>query len=245
MNRQQLLDTYYATVVQRGGFTPAGGRYYMEHLFAGVDFEGKRMLDIGGGRGVFSYYAACMGAADVVCLEPQDAGSTDDMNRVFRETGEQLVGLDNVRLVMDTIQNYDPGDERFDIILSHASINHLDENACIQLHKQESARDVYRDVFRRIAGMCNPGAKLIAVDLSRLNFFALLGVTNPFAPVIEWHKHQPPSLWAQLLAECGFENPRITWGNRRRKNAALRALLNNAVAEYFLTSHFCLRMDKS
>jgi len=244
MNRVELLQTYYATVVQRSGFTPEGGRFYMENLFRGVDFAGKRMLDIGGGRGVFSYYAGCMGAAEVVCLEPQVAGSTDDMNVAFRETGAQLKGMENVRLLLDTIQEYDPGDTRFDIILSHASINHLNEDACIRLHRDPAARETYLEIFRKIASMCNPGAWLIACDVSRLNFFGKIGVRNPMAPVIEWHKHQPPSLWAELLAEAGFGGAEITWGNRRRRNAFFRALLNNAPVDYFQTSHFCLRMRR-
>ena len=235
------FGSYFATVVQRSGFTPAGGRFYLQHMFAGIDFEGKRMLDVGGGRGVFSYYAACMGA-DVVCLEPQGAGSTADMNRVFRETGAQLGRLSNIRLVVDTIQNYDPGDERFDIVLSHASINHLNEDACIRLHRDADAQDTYRELFRKIAGMCNPGAHLVACDVSRQNVFGLLGMTNPMAPDIEWHKHQPPAVWAALLTEAGFSEPRVTWGNRRRKNALLRALMNNRLVDYFQTSHFCLRM---
>jgi 2-polyprenyl-3-methyl-5-hydroxy-6-metoxy-1,4-benzoquinol methylase len=243
MNRPDL-DTYFARVVQRSGFTAAGGRFYLERIFQGIDFTGKRMLDIGGGRGAFSYYAGCRGAAEVICLEPQGAGSTADMNQTFRALGAELGGMENVRLVADTIQNYDPGEGRFDIVLSHASINHLDEEACIRLHRDSGARATYHALFRKIADMCNPGAELIACDVSRVNFFGLLGVANPFAPCIAWHKHQPPSVWAALLAEAGFSHPRVTWGNRRRRNAVLRGLLNNAVAEYFQGSQFCLRMRR-
>jgi SAM-dependent methyltransferase len=244
MNRSELLDAYFATVVQRSNFTPAGGRFYLERIFRGVDFAGKRMLDIGGGRGVFSYYAGCMGASDVVCLEPQGAGSSVDMNETFRATGAQLGGMPNVRLVVDTIQHYDPGDERFDIVLSHASINHLNEDACIRLHRDAGARDAYRNIFRKIAGMCNPGAVLIACDVSRVNFFGHLGMVNPLAPTIEWHKHQPPSVWAALLTEAGFGDPHVTWNNRRRRNAFFRFLLNHRLPEYFQGSQFCLRMRR-
>jgi 2-polyprenyl-3-methyl-5-hydroxy-6-metoxy-1,4-benzoquinol methylase len=48
----------------------------MDNLFRDIDFDGKRVLDIGGGDGVYSFYAAAMGAAEVVCLEPEAAGST-------------------------------------------------------------------------------------------------------------------------------------------------------------------------
>ena len=244
-NRTQLLDNYFRFVIGEAGFSSDGGRFYLERLFGEIDWAGKRMLDIGGGRGVFSYYAACMGAAEVVCLEPQGDGGMDDMHDIFRETGQQLPGLENIRLEINTIQDYDPGDDRFDVVLMHASINHLDEDACILLHKDENAREVYRGVLGKVAGMCNPGAVLIAVDVSRINFFGQLGMRNPFSPSIEWHKHQPPSLWAQLLADVGFANPRVSWQNRKRGNAVLRAILSNPVAAYFETSYFCLKMQRT
>lgn len=244
-SQQERLDAYFRTVIQSAGFTPEGGRFYLERLFRGIDLTGKRVLDIGGGRGVFSYYAACMGAAQVVCLEPQGAGGKSDMHAIFAETGRQLPGLDNIRLEVDTIQNYDPGDDDFDVILMHASINHIDEDACIRLHTDEAAREVYRGIFRKIAGMCAPGGHLIAADVSRLNFFGHLGVKNPLAPYIEWHKHQPPSLWARLLADAGFVNPRVSWQNRKRGHRLIRALLDNPVAAYFETSYFCLTMDRA
>jgi hypothetical protein len=245
MQRKQLLDIYFGSVVRLAGFDPEGGRYYLARLFDGVPLEGRRVLDIGGGRGVYSYYAGCMGAEEVTCLEPQGAGSLDDMIASFRSAGEQLSGLTSVHLEIDTIQNWDPGDRRFDVVLMHASINHLDEDACSRLHRDDDARSTYRAIFDKIAAMCTPGANLIAVDCSRHNFFGMLGRRSPFSPAIDWDKHQPPSRWAEQLRRSGFENPRVSWGNHRRRNALFRALLNNRVASFFLGSYFCLKMTRA
>src|SRR4051794_34740932 len=43
-------------------------RAHLEDLFRHVDFTNARMLDVGGGEGLCSFYAAVVGAREVVCL---------------------------------------------------------------------------------------------------------------------------------------------------------------------------------
>ena len=54
---------------------PGNITYFMRQIFSDVTFGGNRVLDIGGGAGLASYYAACMGAESVLCLEPGASGS--------------------------------------------------------------------------------------------------------------------------------------------------------------------------
>ena len=238
------LEPYYDIACAAAGFSsPASFRFYLDRLFGGIAFTDKRVLDIGGGSGAYSFYAAAAGAKDVVCLEPVAAGAPAGITTGFQSLHARLPFLGNVRLEPTTLQSFEPRGLTFDVIIMHASINHLDEDACVHLLDDEGARGRYRAVFRKIALLSSPGARLVAVDCSRYNFFALLGLRNPFSPDIEWHKHQSPHVWARLLAETGFVNPRITWNNRRMRNAAVRLLLGNRVASYFQSSQFCLRME--
>jgi SAM-dependent methyltransferase len=241
MTQGDRLDRYFA-VIAANGYVPGNMRFYADYLFRGIDLTGT-MLDVGAGDGMFSFYAACAGAARVVSLEPQVAGSAAGMNDTFERIAS-LLGQDQVELVPQRLHDYEATAESFDLLLLHASINHLDEDACTRLHYDPEAQDAYVDLFRKLAASAKPGAKLIVVDCARRNLWNDVGVKNPIVPMIEWHKHQSPELWARLLTRAGFTNAQIRWNSFNTLRSLGRLLLGNRVAAYCLTSSFCLTMDR-
>lgn len=218
-------------------------RALLEDLFRGVDFTDRRVLDIGGGNGIYSFCAAVMGAREVVCLEPLEAGSSGRVAQEFQRIRGALPAAP-VTLDTRTVQQY-RGAEGFDVILMNASINHIDEDACIRLLDDPKARDAFRQVFAHIAALAKPGARLIVVDCTRDNFFAALGLRNPFIPAIEWHKHQAPEVWARLLQEAGFGSPSVRWQPLYRFGKAGQRLSSNRAAAYMLKGLFRLEMHKA
>lgn len=216
-----------------------------EKLFAGVDLEGKTMLDVGCGAGYVALWAAAHGARRVVGLEPEVEGSRTGMQDSFRRTAHALGLDDRVTLSTARLQDYDAGEERFDVVLLAASINHLDETACMRLHEDEQARQVYRGYLRLLARLAAVGGVLIVTDCDRRNLFAHLPIRNPLAPRIEWEKHQSPKLWARLLADVGFEAPTVNWMALNTLRAPGQALLGNRAFAYLTTSAFRLAMRRS
>ncbi len=239
----QQVRRYFAVAREMGLIASDRDALGLRDLFAGVEFAERRMLDIGGGTGFFSFYAGCMGAKEVVCLEPELDGSTAGVRRTFQRLRAEFPGM-RVELDTRTIQEFSTT-EMFDIVLLHSSINHIDEAACIRLLEDEGAREAYRRVFARIRDLANPGAKLIVSDCARFNFFPLVGMKNPLRPTIEWHKHQEPAVWARLLGEVGFRDPKIAWEPLYRFGTPGRVLLRNRGAAFFLKGVFHLQMEKA
>lgn len=240
---QAARQRFERAVLRNGLYSNAGNlRYFLETWFRDIDLHGKRVLDVGGGQGLLAFYAASMGANEAVCLEPFSDGSRDTSDAGFR-TLQNAPGCPAATLVRESLQTYDPGADRFDVIVMRNSINHLDERACMKLHVSTEARVAYTRILARLACMAAPGAVLVVADCSRHNVFRTLGLRNPFMPTIEWGKHQPPHLWAELLGEVGFEHPRITWSTFNRLRGTGRLVLSNAVAAYLTLSHFQLRMQ--
>ena len=84
MDRRHHIERYFALIGRTGLYSSAGNlRFHIKNVFNGIDFRGKRVLDIGGGNGVFSFYAASSGAECVICLEPEDEGSLPEFTQNF------------------------------------------------------------------------------------------------------------------------------------------------------------------
>ena len=244
MPTEPNLEGYFSAVIREGLYPNRGNlQFHLKTLFKDIVLENGRVLDVGGGSGLHSFYAACMGAKEVVCLEPETEGSRSGMEAKFKKLSG-ILGQDQVWFEPVTFQVFEPAGKRFDVILLHNSINHLDETACINLLNSEASKAIYMDIFSKLSSLARSGAKLIVCDCSRDNLFALLRIKNPFAPTIEWHKHQAPEVWVDLLGQVGFINPSVRWTSFNTLRSPGRVLLGNKFLSYFLRSHFRFTMEK-
>ena len=150
MPTEPNLESYFSAVIKEGLYPSRGNlQFHVKTLFKDITLENRRVLDIGGGSGLHSFYMACMGAKEVVCLEPETEGSRSGLEEKFRKLAEVL-GQDQVRFEPTTFQAFDPGGKQFDVILLHNSINHLDEPACINLLNSEASRAIYLNIFSKL-----------------------------------------------------------------------------------------------
>lgn len=217
---------------------------FAKQLFQDIDFRNKTMIEIGCGKGMLCLWAAAHGARHVVGLEPLAEGAYDssECHQAFCSMAQQLE-LTQARILPDTVQKFDCPSNYFDVVLSVASINHLDEKSCVVLGKSEAAENEYRKIFRNIARMMRSGGKLIIIDAARHNFFGDLGLRNPMSPKIEWFKHRQPGYWAQLLSDCGFGNAKIHWcAGKLLRHAGITTL--PVAASYFGQSIFRLELTR-
>ena len=113
---------------------------FAAQLFRDIDFRNKAMLEIGCGKGMLCLWAAIHGA-QAVGLEPMAEGCYDssECHQAFRTMAEHL-NLPQASIHPVTVQGFDSPKNYFDVVLSVASINHLDEKSCIALGDSRSSR---------------------------------------------------------------------------------------------------------
>ena len=235
---------FYEAAVRLGIYSNTAnlGRH-LRYLFDGIELRGKQLLDIGGGAGLLAVYAAVRGA-EAVCVEPEAHGSTSGVTDKFLQLKSAVDPQLTVELVSAPIQEYLATPRRFDVVVIANAINHLNEEACIRLHRDPAAQAAYQELFSALFRALNPGGWLVATDCSNANFFNAIGVRSPFMPDIEWHKHQPPRVWDRLLQRCGFAPATVRWSAPNTLGRAGRLALGNRLAAYFLLSHFRLAARK-
>ena len=202
------------------------------------------MLEIGSGEGLFSLWALANGIERAVLLEPEANEATKGVAGRFLKHRKALnISDEHLRLYTQTFQEYKGVRESFDIVLSYASINHIDEPACINLHKSETACSTYKKYFEKIYDLMRPGGHFILSDAGRINFWNQIGMNSPFSPSIEWEKHQEPTVWKRLLNEVGFEFVSLDW-HRFHPLRLLGRLGSNRIVARATTSKFILTVLK-
>ncbi|GBC93409.1 hypothetical protein HRbin15_01900 [bacterium HR15] len=243
-DEKEMLTRFCQLIEQEQGAKAARGfRWRVEHyLFPDIDLKNKRFLDIGGGSGTYSFYAACRGAREIVCLEPEAAGSSAGMRIAFQNRAMQL-NLSNVVLLPKKFQEYEP-EGTFEVLFCHNAINHLDEEATTCLHKDPQAQQVYQAIFQKLFRLCSPGGYLIIADASRHSLYGWLGIKSPLTPTIEWHKHQPPEVWEKLASQAGFRRVVLRWRSPASLGRIGQLLIGNRLINFFLWAHFCLTLQK-
>lgn len=237
-------DKYFAQMqTLRGPKAEMRLRHQMGFLYHGVDFHNRSVLDIGGGAGLHSFYALSRGAASATVVEPEGDGGHNAMISTFNVWREAL-GTSQAQLIQTTLQSYDPPTGGFDIVLVQDAINHFNEPACITLRTSAASRDAYLAIFEKIASVTKLGGLLIMSDCSSRNLFPSLGLNNPFDPGIEWHKHQPPAVWAEIAEGQGLILQDVRWSSPARLGEVGQRLFGSALAAWFFTSHFVMTFSK-
>ena len=210
---------------------------YLTWCFKDIDFDNRSVLDIGGGNGIYSFYAKFNGAKQALNLEPFAAGSTQ-FNFDLIDSKSDF----NIQVIGETIQRFD-SNQKFDIIIMHDSINHLDESVFEKIHKDSNAFKEYKKLINKIVEYLSQDGTIIITDCSNRNFWGDLGLKSPFAPTINWHLHQPPSL-VKILFEDHVTQVKLRWSPFKRFGVFGRLLSKiGMVPSYFMQSHFNLVLN--
>ncbi|HEY8572876.1 class I SAM-dependent methyltransferase [Phenylobacterium sp.] len=209
-----------------------------EFLFRGVPLEGAIVLDVGCGKGAFPIWAGLHGAKRALGIEPETDGSTAGTFRQFREAIATL-GLANVvEAQRKYLSELTPDDGPFTAVILSQVINHLDEAATIDLHKNPESMSRYVATLTHLRSLMAEGADLVVTDCDSRNFWNDIGLRNPLMPTIEWEKHQPPYIWAEAFSRSGFRLAQTTWSPMYPLGRATE----NWPVHYFTISHFCMRL---
>jgi SAM-dependent methyltransferase len=218
--------------------------YTATRLFGGRPLQGKRVLEIGSGRGLTAILIALGRAAAVVSLEPELVGAKSGVITLQRER-TRVLGLENLEVVADDFNTWQHRGPRFDLIVARASINHLHESAKHALHDSATYENYLR-IARKIHGLLQDGGVFIATDACRYAFFSGLrdlGIRRPWRwkkSGVNWRYHQNPGTWARIFRHAGFSGVEIAYPVPYRLRH-LAPLVNSAAANFFLRGSFILR----
>jgi cyclopropane fatty-acyl-phospholipid synthase-like methyltransferase len=226
---------------QAAGY-PSVSRYRQqcEFVFKGIPLAGKRVLDVGCGRGAFVLWAAINGAELALGVEPEAAGGqTGSLGALERSI--RSLGLTNAVARSSRLEDLTPdADGRFDVIVLFNTINHLDEAAVCRLHESAAAQERYASLLTRLWDLTSGQGVVIVADSGSKNLWRTLGRRPRFVRSLEWEKHQQPGVWSAVFSRLGFEIMDLRWS----PVYPTPWLTGNRVGQWALWSHFVLRFVK-
>jgi len=221
---------------------------YLEWIFDDIDFRDSIVYDIGGGNGLVSFHAAENGAKRVICVEPLQDGSNEQMLLDFADNQTKLVNGERVEFLDDTLQSFvEKIPAKADIIILHNTINHFDEDSCISLTSNNpESRKKYLNIFDDVNSLLKKDGIVLVADASRKSIWNLLNVTNPFAPTIEREVHQQPDIWISMMEDVGFKHRRLRWTPMVAQITGIGALkvFANKFTSVLTLGHFAFTMTK-
>jgi SAM-dependent methyltransferase len=207
-------------------------------VFDKLDLKGKRILEVGCGKGGLLAWAGLLGAEYVLGLEPEEDGVLDGSYATLEKVVSTLV-LDTVEISRSTFDDYSFS-RPFDIVILYDVINHLNEYAVMDLHLNPDSYNIYLRIAERIRSVTALKGILILADSARSNIWGDLGYRSPFSTSLEWKKHQNPIVWQGLFKEAGFKLLDLRWSSLY----PLGKWSSNALLQYVTLSHFVMRLIK-
>jgi cyclopropane fatty-acyl-phospholipid synthase-like methyltransferase len=208
-----------------------------QFLFDGITLNDAHVLEVGCGKGAWALWAALHGARKVTGIEPEDNGSTKNVLAKFRQTIEAIGLTSQVEARAEFLHQLAAPEVPYDVVIMYNVINHLDEDAVVNLHQAPNAVARYVDLLKDLRLRMRAGGWVIVGDCGRDNFWLRLGRGSPFVPTIEWHKHQNPDLWVKVFEQSGFQKYDLRWSPLQ----PIPKLTANAWVQYLTCSHFVLR----
>jgi SAM-dependent methyltransferase len=242
----ELPPKYIAMLARDGHRNPPAFAHALASMFTGIDFTGKRVLEIGSGRGLVAIYMAMRGA-HVLSMEPELVGGTQGVI-AQQEARVRELGLTNVEVLDADFNMWDPGHRRFDVIVSNASINHLYVSAHHAEHHKETYA-AYLRIARRVRDMLGPEGTCVVTDARRYAFFSALrrfGIRRPWQwhrSGVDWRHHQNPGTWKRIFREAGFSSVQISYPAPYRFRT-LSPIVGTAIANFFLQGMFVMRAQR-
>ena len=233
-------DAYRKMLAEDKHHNPEAFLSVTRQVFEDVQLAGARVLEIGSGRGLISIYLAAHGAS-VVSLEPELVGSTAGVIETQqRRCAELGVRVETVPADFNTWET----DERFDVIVSRASINHLYASEHHAAHHPETFA-AYLAVAKRVKRLLKPGGVFVATDGVRYNFWKMARkwVKRPDETArsgVNWRHHQNAGTWGRIFAAAGFQPIALDYHTPHRYRS-YRWALNNRVGNFWLGGRFIMK----
>lgn len=215
--------------------------YLIQEQLKGISLSGKRVLEVGCGKGFISLFLAmCSDIKQIVAIdEAIGEGAPVDVTKPLKEA-ITFFGLKNIIVEEVDIMLNDYPDGYFDIIIANNSLHHVVTSGL--LSKNYEAKQGYLKLFRELKRLLVAKGMLLIWEYSRQSFWQWSPIKLKWK-LVDWELHPTLGEWLNVIKDAGFEIQRceykVPYAFRN-----LKVIFSNPVAQYFIYPSFFINACK-
>jgi len=214
-----------------------------EHFLNDFSLDGKVVLDIGAGQGLFANFLAThKNVKKVVALDEYEGhGSDVNAYQIMRDLS-QITKPGIIDIVKTDFKDYQTN-EKFNAIFAINVIHHI-VNTKENLIKNKEIFDASVKLFSKIRDLLAPEGIFMMQDVCRWNF-SFIPYYIRQNRIIDWETKHNPGKWVACLAAAGFKDIKIRYHTPRpfRKVPLHYLLFNHYFVSIFLSSIYSIKAN--
>lgn len=231
---KEIYDRYFKSHEPYDAFV-----FHAHEQLCGIETRGRRILEIGCGRGNFSLFLAlnCEPGKILALDEAEGCGADRNLFRQLEAITLQY-GISNLETMQADISKADFPPQSFDLIVANFSLHHAIRSGGY-IFRDSAAREESLMIFKKLRSCLGNNGLLVLREMSRMNFWRFMPYKWKMSH-IDWDIHPTLQEWLWLLQNSGFRNVRFAFLTPYFLKACPSKLVRNKIANFFFSSSFYL-----